>query len=210
MYDSTQSIFLAVVFSILGEIADKTQLVILGFALKYKASFKVFLGALAGHALMDGIAILIGTFAGFSLQTEWLKYIIGASFIILGIYGFYKLYKKSGKSEKTIFGLGYVKRIHKNNLNQKKKIMHPSPFLTTFLTILVTEIGDKTQLSSGLLAAEYKLPLPIFLGVTIGLAITIGLNVFIGSKLAEHLPKKVIKIATNTPFILVGLFSLLF
>ena len=180
----------AVLFSILGEIADKTQLVILGFALKYKAPFKVFWGGLLGHAVMDGIAIVIGTFAGFRFQAEWLKYAVGGLFIIAGLYGFYKMYgKKKGK-------------------DKERKITSASPFLITFLTILVTEIGDKTQVSSGLLAAEYKAPFVIFIGVTIGLAITIGLNVFVGSKLAEKLPRKAIKITTNVMFVIFGILNI--
>jgi len=186
--------FLAVLFSVLGEIADKTQLVILGFALKFKSPFKVFLGGLAGHAVMDGIAILIGTFAGVSLNVGWLKYAVGSSFILLGLYGFYKM---------------YLKKYHKKK-KEKKPILHPSPFLTTFLTILAVEIGDKTQVSSALLGAEYKAPISLFLGVTIGLAFVIGLNVFIGSKLAEKIPRKTIKIVTNVLFILFGLFTLFF
>ncbi|MBR9691321.1 TMEM165/GDT1 family protein [Candidatus Woesearchaeota archaeon] len=183
---------LAILFSILGEIVDKTQLVILGFALKYKSPYKVFLGGLAGHAIMDGFAILIGTFAGFTLQTFWLKYAIGALFIALGLWGFYKLYRKNKKKK------------------HKKAEIHPSPFLTTFLVVLGTEIGDRTQIASGLLAAEYQVPITIFIGVTIGLALTIGLNVFIGTKLAEKLPKKTIKITSNIIFILFGLATILF
>ncbi len=181
---------LAVLFSILGEIADKTQLVILGFMLKYKAPWRVFLGGLAGHALMDGVAILIGTFTAFTFDVSWLDYAVGSLFILLGLYGFYKMHFKKEK--------------------EQKKIRHASPFIVTFLTVLTTEIGDKTQIASGLLAAEYKMPIIIFLGVTAGLAITIGLNVFIGSKLAEKLPKGVIKTAANILFIMFGLFVILF
>lgn len=187
----SSAFIISVIFSILGEIADKTQLVILGFALKYKAPYKVFLGGLIGHAIMDGIAILLGTFAGFTFNAFWLKYAVGALFVILGLYGFYKMF----------FNIKH---------KEKKAVINPSPFWTTFLTILAVEIGDKTQVASGLLAAEYKMPLTVFLGVSVGLAVTIGLNVFVGSKLAEHLPRKAIKITTNILFILFGIIAMLF
>ncbi len=54
--------------------------------LKYKSPFKVFLGAISAHAVMDGIAILLGTFFGFSLTSSLIKKVIGVLFISLG-YG---------------------------------------------------------------------------------------------------------------------------
>lgn len=184
----------SVIFSILGEIADKTQLIILGLSLKYKAPFRVFLGALAGHALMDGIAIVLGYYFGFVFSSNMsiLGKIVGSLFILFGLWGLLKRYIIKGKKEK------------------ENKVRHSMPFIATFLTILVVEIGDKTQIASGLLAAKYLQPIPIVLGVVLGLAITIGLNVFVGRKLAEKLPRNVIRTASYILFILFGLFTLLF
>jgi len=183
----------AVIFSILGEIADKTQLIILGFALKYKAPFRVFLGGLVGHGVMDGVAILIGLYFGGLFTTDIVGKSVGILFILLGIWGLLlKPYLKKRKKEK-----------------KHKEIKTKSPFLVTFLTIFLVEFGDKTQVASGLLAAEYRRPLLIWFGVLIGLALTIGLNVFIGSKLAEKLPRNIIRTATYILFILFGLFTLL-
>lgn len=184
----------AVIFSILGEIADKTQLIILGFALKYKAPFRVFLGGLLGHGVMDGAAILVGLYFGGLFTTDIIGKLVGALFIAFGIYGlFIKPYLKKVKKEK-----------------KHKQIKIGSPFLVTFLTILLVEFGDKTQVASGLLAAEFRKPLLIWLGVLVGLGLTIGLNVFVGSKLAEKLPRNVIRTATYVLFILFGLFAFLF
>ncbi len=52
--------FIALLFTFISEIADKTQFVILGLALRYKSAFQVFLGALVAHSFMDGIAIFLG------------------------------------------------------------------------------------------------------------------------------------------------------
>ena len=191
MLESLTAFLWASLFTVTGEIADKTQLVILGLALKYRSPFKVFLGGLLGHAIMDGIAIVFGTFAGVSLQVAWLHYIVGALFITLGVYGIAKMRLKKKKEE------------------EYKTIMLASPFRTTFVMVFFTEIGDRTQIASGLLAAEFKLPIQIFLGVVIGLAITIGLNVFVGSKLAEHLPAKFVKTVTNIIFIAFGIITIL-
>ncbi len=182
--------FIALFFTFISEIADKTQLVILGLALKYKASFQVFLGALIAHSFMDAIAIIIGYFFSFTVQLNLIKIIIGISFILLGIYGLIKPYIKRTKKE-------------------EKKIEGKTPFAIAFLTVLLSEFGDKTQISSGLLAAKYLLPWHVLIGTILALVLAIGLNVFIGAKIAEKLPVKTIKIATSVLFILFGIISLL-
>lgn len=185
--------FVALFFTFISEIADKTQLVILSIALKYKASLQVFLGALLAHSFMDGIAIALGHFFGFKLPTNAIKAIIGIGFIVLGIYGLLKPYIKKVKKAKK----------------EKKELQSKIPFAVSFLTVLVSEFGDKTQISSGLLAAKYLLPWHIFIGAFSALVFAIGLNVFIGAKIAERLPAKTIKTATNVLFILFGIISLL-
>lgn len=79
-----ESFFIALFFTFISEIADKTQLVILGLAFKYKAALQVFLGALIAHSFMDGIAIILGYFFSFQIQTNLVKMMIGIAFILLG------------------------------------------------------------------------------------------------------------------------------
>ncbi len=181
---------IAFVLALISEIADKTQLVILGLALKYKSPLKVFSGALVAHAFMDGIAIFLGALFGFTLSSVLVKNSVGILFISSGLWGFYKLYRKTHKKEKKIPG--------------------KTPFTISFLTVMISEFGDKTQLASGLLSAKYLVPIPIFLGFILALAAAIGFNVFVGSKIAEKLPRKTIKIITAVLFILFGIFTLLF
>src|SRR3989344_1835379 len=95
-----EAFFIALLFTFVSEIADKTQFVILGLALKYKAALQVFLGALIAHSFMDAAAIFLGYFFGFQFNTALLKMIIGISFIFLGIYGLMKPYMQGAKKEK--------------------------------------------------------------------------------------------------------------
>ncbi len=114
---------------------------------------------------------------------------IGIAFIFLGVYGLIKPYVKKGKKV-------------------ERKIEGKTPFIIAFLTVLLSEFGDKTQISSGLLAAKYMLPWRIFIGAFLALALSIGFNVFLGSKIAQKLPSKTIKIATSVLFVMFGLISL--
>ena len=181
---------IAFVLALISEIADKTQLVIPGLALKYNSPLKVFSGALLAHAFMDGIAILLGAFFGFTLSSVLVKNSVGTVFIILGLWGFYKLYRKTHRKESRIPG--------------------KTPFTISLLTVMISEFGDKTQIASGLLSAKYLVPIPIFMGFVLALAAAIGFNVFVGSKIAQKLPRRTIKMITAVLFVLFGLFALVY
>lgn len=175
----------------LSEIADKTQLVILGIAMEYKSPLKVSLGALLAHAMMDGIAIILGAYLGLSISQNFIRLSIGILFILLGLWSLAKIrLKKSKRGE--------------------DKVKSKDPLLASFLTVLLSEFGDKTQITSGLLAAKYQIPIIVFAATVAGLALAIGLNVFIGSKIAERMPRRTIKMATAILFILFGAFTLMF
>ena len=60
-------------------------------------------------------------------------------------------------------------------------------FLSTFITILLAELGDKTQITILLMSAEFKRPLPLFLGAAIALVMTSLLGVLAGRWLSSHL-----------------------
>ncbi len=183
--------FIAFLFAFLSEIADKTQLVILGLALEFRSFFKVFSGAFLAHVLMDGIAIFAASFFVFSIPSLWVKMIVGILFVLLGLWNLVQYFRKKTKKE-------------------KQATQFKNPFVSSFLLVLVSEFGDKTQISSGLLAATYLAPLSIFAGFALAIALVIFINLFIGSKIAKVLPVHLIKIATALFLILFGLFTLLF
>jgi len=177
----------------LSEIADKTQLVIFALGMKYKKPWRVFAGALTAHAFMDGIAILIGAYSVITFPSNILSLVIGISFMALGLWGLLKKYLPRKKEEK-----------------KKAKLNFPfGAMLASFILITMSEMGDKSQIASGILAASFKEPLFVFLGSVSALAIAIGLNLFLGKKIAEKLPERTIKILTSLLFIAFGLVTLL-
>src|SRR3990172_3801420 len=126
----------ALTLAFVSEIADKTQFVILGLVLKYKSPYRVFSGALLAHALMDGIAILMGSAFGFTLPARLLNKLVGVLFILLGAWTLVNLYVKK-------------------NAEEEKEPARNNPLSASFFTVLLSEFGDKTQVASGLLAARY-------------------------------------------------------
>ena len=184
----------ALIFSLLGEIADKTQFLVLGLAMKYKAPFRVFLGAIGGHILIDAIAVLVGVIFGFVFSSNIIKIIVAILFIALGLWTLYKVFFKKKKKIK----------------GKEKEFLSKSAFLATFLMIILGEFGDKTQIAAGLLGAKYLQPIPIIIGMAIGLAIATGFTIIVGTKIAEKVPRKTLKIITGILFVLYGVAALIF
>ena len=77
-------------------------------------------------------------------------------------------------------------------------------FLTTFLTIFIAEIGDKTQFAAMAAAAQSKSLIPVWLGVVLGLALAGTIGVFAGRILAEWLNPQVMRYAAAAAFFVMG------
>lgn len=73
-----------------------------------------------------------------------------------------------------------------------------SAFGSTFITILLAEMGDKTQLATLLMSAESQAPLAVWSGAAAALVATSLLGVTLGWWLANRLPRRVLQIAIAT------------
>lgn len=81
--------------------------------------------------------------------------------------------------------------------------------LTTFGLIFVAELGDKTQLTTMLLAAQSKSPVSVFIGAALALAASALLGVVFGSAITQVVPVRYIRVGAGAFFVLIGLFLML-
>ena len=81
-------------------------------------------------------------------------------------------------------------------------------FWTTFGTLFLAEMGDKTQLAAITLAAQTRSPLSVFLGAALALALVSLIGVVVGSALGKYLPEELIKKVAAAAFIVVGVLML--
>jgi putative Ca2+/H+ antiporter (TMEM165/GDT1 family) len=167
----------------LAELGDKTQLTVLCLASKTKKHFELLLGIILAFAITDGVAIILGNFITTHIPINYIKIISGTVFILFGI-----ITLMSKKQEETACDL--------------KK-----PFASGFLLIFVSEIGDKTQIASGLFATKFD-PLMVFIGVISALTILSVMTIYLGKFIALKVNKKVISNIAGIVFILVGIFCL--
>lgn len=167
----------------LAELGDKTQLTILCLASKTKRHFELLLGVILAFAIADGLAIILGNFITTYIPINYIKVVSGSIFIIFGII--------------TLI----------NNKQEEAKCELKKPFASGFLLIFVSEIGDKTQIASGLFATKFN-PIMVFIGVISALTILSIMVIYLGKFIAIKLNKKVLSNIAGAVFILIGIFCL--
>ncbi|MDD5035812.1 MAG: TMEM165/GDT1 family protein [Methylococcaceae bacterium] len=148
------------------EIGDKSQLVCMTLAARYRA-LPVVLGAVSAFALLNLAAVLFG-----AAVAHWVpEYLVGSGVVVLfAAFGLRALLAK----EEDAGGETMAKSGH-------------GVFLTTFLMIFAAEFGDKTQLAVAGLSAAVP-PLPVWLGSTLALAMTSALGVWAGRAVLQRIP----------------------
>ena len=82
-------------------------------------------------------------------------------------------------------------------------------FMTTFATIFLAEMGDKTQLAAMTMAAETKRPFTVFLSAALALVCVSALGVAVGGALGQYLPLEWIRRVAALGFIAIGVLILL-
>lgn len=176
--------FLSTFFLVfLAELGDKTQLTAMALAAKHPWK-KIFLGIAAAFALLNAGAVLVGEFLFAFLPIFWIKIVSAILFIFFGLTTI--LARRD--EEEEVEGNGKSRR----------------PFVSAFVMILFAEIGDKTQLATASLAAQYDSPLAVFSGSTLALWSVSLLGIFLGAQLSRRVPLHVVHKCAGALFLLFG------
>lgn len=170
----------------LAEMLDKSQLVILLLAGRYKSHTSLFAGITTAFILLSALAVLTGSFIASLIPQSVLQILAGLLFILFGVLSF------RSDSDK-----------------QKVKTTQRNAFITGFSLIFLAEIGDKTQLATTLFATQYN-PWFVFLGAVLALSLLALLAIKIGGLLAKKLDKNLLQKIAGVVFTLLGLGFILF
>lgn len=178
----------------LSELGDKTQLLVLSFTSKHKAS-TILLGIALGSFLSHGVAILFGSVLG-NLENNnihnILELITYSSFILLGII---TLLSKDDNTDST-----------QNKTLLKKLTKLPINYSLIIGTVIaIGEFGDKTFLASiglGVKYSSYKLLL--ILGAVLGMVVSDFLAIFLGKFLNNKISEKNMKKISGILFLIFG------
>lgn len=169
----------------LAELGDKTQLALILLASRTNKRFQLLLGAILGFFLVDGIAVLLGSWIAEAIPENLIKYGSAAIFMLFGIL----LLRGDGDE-------------------QSDKVKIKNPLTTSFILIAVTEFGDKTQIAAGLFATQYS-PLLVFAGTMAALTLLSLAAVLLGQKISSKIDSKKTGKIAGLIFILIGATTLL-
>lgn len=171
----------AFVLIFLAEMGDKSQIIAMTFATKYRI-WDVMLGVTLGVVFNHALAIILGNFISILIPTSYIHLAAGFLFII--------------------FGLNSLSIDEEEEIEDKKEF---SPILTVAIAFFIGELGDKTQLATMTLAAESLNPFIVLLGTSTAMIATSSLGIFIGSKVGKKIPEISVKIASSLVFLIFGL-----
>jgi putative Ca2+/H+ antiporter (TMEM165/GDT1 family) len=170
----------------LAELGDKTQLLAILLAARFRAAMPVIMGILAATALNHTLAAVLGLFIGNWLG-ENLSWILAVSFFAMGIW-----------------------TLLPDKLdNQPHAFDKFGAFGATLISFFLIEMGDKTQLATMALAARFHTVLPVMLGTTLGMMIADVPAVYLGDVIAQRVPIRLLRIVAAVLFLLLALVAAL-
>ncbi|ABZ82842.1 putative membrane protein [Heliomicrobium modesticaldum Ice1] len=175
-----EAFWASTIFVVLAEMGDKTQLLGMAFATRYKAA-TVLAGVFVATLLNHFLAVALGDYLTAFVPMETVQLAAAISFIFFGLWTI-RGDELEGEDEKEYFG----------------------PFLTVTIAFFIAEMGDKTQLASVALAAKYHNLIPVWMGTTTGMMISNVIGILIGVVLGKKIPERIVKYASAAIFILFG------
>jgi len=172
----------------LGEIGDKTQLLALLLASRFKKPWPVIAGILVATLFNHALAGVAGQWLRGLLDPALLPWIVGISFIGVGLWALKPDTVEQEEAERA----------------------GNSVFWITTVCFFLAEIGDKTQIATTVLAVKYDSLLAVVAGTTSGMLLADVPVVFLGAALASRLPLKAMRVAAAGLFVVLGVLTLVF
>ena len=176
----------AVIF--VAEMGDKTQLVAMMFALRYRW-WVVLTAIAAATTAVHVLSVAIGHYLGAALPTHLLGLIAGAMFIFFGLW--------------TLRG----DSLSDEEASRTEKATAPA-FFVVMSAFFLAELGDKTMLATITLATR-EAWFGTWVGSTVGMVAADALAIGVGAVLGQHLPEKAIKYGAAALFAVFGLLLVL-
>lgn len=171
----------------LAEIGDKTQLLAFILAAKFRKPVPITLGILVATLANHGFAGAVGSWITTLIGPETLRWILGVSFIAMAAWTLIPDKFEEDDAKLARFGV----------------------FGTTLLAFFLAEMGDKTQVATIALAAQYQSLVAVVAGTTCGMMLANVPAVIMGDRIADKMPVKLVHRIAAAIFAILGIATLL-
>jgi putative Ca2+/H+ antiporter (TMEM165/GDT1 family) len=171
----------------LAEIGDKTQLLAFILAAKFRKPLPIVLGILVATLVNHGFAGALGSFITSLIAPGALRWILGVSFLAMAAWILVPDKFDEEDAKLARFGV----------------------FGTTLIAFFLAEMGDKTQIATVALAAQYDSLIAVVAGTTLGMMIANVPAVILGDRIANRLPVKLVHRIAAAIFAVLGVATLL-
>ncbi|WP_341217784.1 TMEM165/GDT1 family protein [Neptunomonas phycophila] len=184
--ESLSPLFETFVLVLLAEFGDKSQLVTMTLAARYK-HWPIIIGSVSAFAVLNLLAVVFGATVSHWLPMWLVALIVAVLFIYFGLQSLFFEEDEGDDADQVKVGRQLI--------------------LSVFMLIFFAELGDKTQLAVAALGGLQN-PWLVWLGSTLALGVTTVLGVEVGRKLLQRMPLVWIHRGSGVLFLVMGLVAL--
>ncbi|MBL9066170.1 MAG: TMEM165/GDT1 family protein [Sphingopyxis sp.] len=181
-----EALFTSTAIVALAEIGDKTQLLAMLLATRFNRPLPIILGILVATIANHALAALLGASAAAFLDSPIFRYAVGASFVAMAAWTLIPDKFEEDDAPKARFGA----------------------FLTTLVAFFLVEMGDKTQVATIALGAQYHDVIAVTAGTTLGMMIANVPAIFLGQALLRRVDLATVRKVAAAMFLAIGLWVL--
>ncbi|MFZ4759497.1 MAG: TMEM165/GDT1 family protein [Burkholderiaceae bacterium] len=172
----------------LAEMGDKTQLLSLLLAARFKRPWPIVAGILVATLANHAFAGAVGAWVQSALGPDVLRWVLGVSFLAMAAW------------------ILVPDRIDDNEGGAAERF---GVFGTTLIAFFLAEMGDKTQIATVALAARYDALVAVVAGTTFGMMLANVPAVLLGERITRIVPIRIVRVLAAVVFAALGVAALL-
>ncbi|MBV2149371.1 TMEM165/GDT1 family protein [Sphingobium sp. AS12] len=183
-----EALFTSAALVALAEMGDKTQLLAMLLATRFRKPVPIILGILVATIANHFLAALLGHSIAGVLTQDWFRYAVALSFIAMAAW-----------------------TLVPDKIDEDAPLKAPSKagvFVTTLVAFFLVEMGDKTQVATIALGARFDNLVAVTMGTTLGMILANVPAVLFGEALAKKVPMRELQVGAALLFLLLGLWMI--
>ena len=171
----------------LGEMGDKTQLLAIVLAATFRRPWAIVAGIFVATILNHAAAGAVGGWVAQALGPDILRWVVGVSFVVMA---------------------GWMLIPDKIDDEAPRALSRLGVFGTTVVAFFLAEMGDKTQIATVMLAAQYNAYLWVVAGTTLGMMLANAPVVWLGERITRKVPLRAVHLISAAIFLVLGLLAI--